>query len=83
RDLNCAFKLLRRSTLERAGLDAMAATGAAINAELLARLGKIGARIREVEVSHHPRRHGRQTGASPKVILRAFKEIASLYWRLR
>jgi len=83
KDLNCAFKLLRRSTLERAGLHDMAATGASINAELLARLGRIDARIREVEVSHHPRRYGRQTGASPKVILRAFKEIAALYWRLR
>jgi hypothetical protein len=61
----------------------MVATGAAINAELLARLGKVNARIREVEVSHHPRVRGRQTGASPRVILRAFKEIAVLYWRLR
>jgi glycosyltransferase involved in cell wall biosynthesis len=83
RDLNCAFKLLRRDTLERAGLHDMTATGAAINAELLARLGKANARIREVEVSHHPRIHGRQTGASPGVILRAFKEIVTLYWRLR
>jgi glycosyltransferase involved in cell wall biosynthesis len=83
RDLNCAFKLMRRRTLERAGLHDMAATGAALNAELLARLGRIDARIREVEVSHHPRVHGQQTGASPKVILRAFKEAAALYWRLR
>jgi glycosyltransferase involved in cell wall biosynthesis len=83
RDLNCAFKLVRRSTLERAGLHEMVSTGAAINAELLARLGKVNARIREVEVSHHPRRYGRQTGASPMVILRAFQEILALYWRLR
>jgi glycosyltransferase involved in cell wall biosynthesis len=83
RDLNCAFKLLRRTTLERAGLHEMVATGAAINAELLARLGKVNARIREVEVSHRPRVQGQQTGASPRVILRAFKEIAVLYWRLR
>jgi glycosyltransferase involved in cell wall biosynthesis len=83
RDLNCAFKLMRRDTLERAGLHDMAATGAALNAELLARLGRVGARIREVDVTHRPRTHGTQTGASPKVILRAFKETAILYWRLR
>ena len=83
RDLNCAFKLFRRSALERAGLYEMTATGAAINGELLARFGKISARIREVEVNHYPRLHGRQTGASPRVILRAFKELAAVYWRLR
>jgi hypothetical protein len=83
RDLNCAFKLMRRRTLERAGLHEMAATGASINAELFVRLSKVGARIREVEVSHRPRLHGQQTGASPRVIMRAFREIAVLYWRLR
>ena len=83
KDLNCAFKLFRRTTLERAGLEKMVSTGAAVNAELLARLGKLNARIREVRVSHYPRRYGRQTGGSPKVILRAFKEIIALYWRLK
>ena len=82
RDLNCAFKLFRRPALERAGLHEVVSTGAAINAELLTRLGKIHARIREVEVSHHGRPYGRQTGASPMVILRAFKEIFELYRRL-
>jgi glycosyltransferase involved in cell wall biosynthesis len=83
KDLDCAFKLCRRSTLERAGLREMVSTGAAVNAELVARLGRINARIAEVEVTHFPRRHGQQTGASPKVILRAFREIFALYWRLR
>jgi glycosyltransferase involved in cell wall biosynthesis len=83
RDLNCAFKLMRRATLERAGLRDMVAAGASVNAELLARLARVNARIREVEVTHRPRVHGRQTGASPLVILRAFKEISALYYRLR
>jgi glycosyltransferase involved in cell wall biosynthesis len=83
KDLNCAFKLFRRSALERAGLHEVVSTGAAINAELLTRLVRTNARVKEVEVSHHERSHGRQTGASPRVILRAFKEIFALYWRLR
>jgi glycosyltransferase involved in cell wall biosynthesis len=78
RDINCAFKLFRRSALERAGLRQVTSTGAAINAELLARLGRMKARIREVEVSHHPRCFGKQTGASPRVVMRAFKELFSL-----
>lgn len=83
RDLDCAFKLFRRDALARAGLQEMVSTGAAVNAELLARLGRVHARIREVEVTHYPRRFGRQTGASPRVVLRAFKEIFALYRRLR
>ena len=83
KDLNCAFKLFRRSALERAGLREVVSTGAAINAELLTRLARTNARIKEVEVSHHERSHGQQTGASPRVILRAFREIFALYWRLR
>jgi glycosyltransferase involved in cell wall biosynthesis len=82
RDLNCAFKLFRRPVLERAGLHMASSTGAAINAELLARLGKVNARIREVEVSHYPRRFGQQTGASPRVVVRAFKELLALYRQL-
>ena len=83
RDLNCAFKLFRRSILEQIGLDQLTSTGAMINAELLAKLGKVHARIREVEVQHYPRRYGRQTGASPGVILKAFKELFKLYSQLR
>ncbi len=83
RDLNCAFKLFRRATLERAGLFEVTSMGATINAELLARLGKVNAHIREVEVSHRPRRYGQQTGASPRVILRAFREFFRLYHQLR
>ncbi len=82
-DLNCAFKLFRRSILEKIGLDQLTSTGAMINAEILAKLGKVNARIREVEVQHYPRRYGRQTGAAPEVILRAFKELFQLYSRLR
>lgn len=83
KDLNCAFKLFHRSALERAGLHEVASSGAAINAELLVRLERANARIREVEVSHYPRRHGRQTGASPRVIVRALREFVVLYRRLR
>ena len=78
RDVNCAFKIMRRDTLVRAGLNEMRSTGAAVSAELLMRLGRAGASIVETEVRHLPRTHGRPTGASPQVILRAFRELAAL-----
>jgi len=52
-----------------------------ISAELMAQLtGR--AKICEVDVRHLPRVAGQQSGASLKVILRAFKELLLLRGRL-
>jgi hypothetical protein len=80
RDVNCAFKLLRRTAV--ADLE-LRSSGAAINAELLARAAARGLRLREVPVSHFPRRAGRPTGARPAVIARALVELAGLWRELR
>lgn len=80
RDVNCAFKLFRRSAL--AGI-APEADGAMVSAELLARLVRAGHRIVEVPVDHYPRRHGVPSGASPRVVARAFVELFRFYRRLR
>ena len=75
RDLNCAFKLIRRDLV--AGLD-LKSDGALINAELLGKAQRGGARIVEVGVHHLPRRGGTQTGGNPRVIERAFWELLAL-----
>jgi glycosyltransferase involved in cell wall biosynthesis len=79
RDVNCAFKLFRRDVLEGVRIRS---SGAFVNTEILARARAAGFRIKEVPVSHFPRRHGVQTGAHPKVVLRAFGELARLYGEL-
>jgi glycosyltransferase involved in cell wall biosynthesis len=80
RDVNCAFKLFRRSAL--AGIEPEA-DGAMVSAELMARLVRAGRRIVEVPVDHFPRRHGVPSGADPRVVARAFVELFHLYRRLR
>ena len=82
RDLNCAFKLFSREALDKIGLDKLSSDGAFINAEMLARLLRAGGTIKEVPVSHYPRTAGTQTGANPRVILRAFGELMRLRRRL-
>jgi glycosyltransferase involved in cell wall biosynthesis len=79
-DIDCGLKIFRRDLLE--GLD-LQAKGAMISAELMAQLAGRGANICEVDVHHLPRLAGEQSGASMKVILRAFKELLLLYKRLR
>lgn len=80
KDLNCAFKLIKKNAL--AG-DDFHSTGALISAELLLKLKLSGASIREVGVSHKPRIFGKQTGGSPKVILKALTELIKLHKKYR
>jgi glycosyltransferase involved in cell wall biosynthesis len=75
RDVDCAFKLIRRSVLAEVTL---AADGAMISTELLARVCQRGHRIVEVPVRHFPRPAGRPSGARPAVVARAFVELVRL-----
>lgn len=79
RDVNCAFKVFRRDVVQGVHIRSH---GAFVNTEILARARAAGFRIKEVPVSHFPRQHGVQTGAHPKVVLRAFGELARLYGEL-
>jgi len=76
RDMDCAFKLFRRSIFDELKMES---TGALISTEILARAARRGYRITQRGVHHYPRTAGKPTGGNPKVILRAFQEL----WRLR
>jgi glycosyltransferase involved in cell wall biosynthesis len=79
-DIDCGFKLFKREFLH--DLD-LRARGAMISTELMVKVAARGARICEVDVAHLPRLAGEQSGASVKVILRAFRELYDLYGELR
>ena len=78
RDIDCAFKLVRRRAFETVA-PSILSRGAAFSAEWLVLSKRAGFRIAEVPVSHLPRRAGSQTGARPDVIKRAFREL----WHFR
>ncbi len=80
RDVDCAFKLLRRQVFEKVEVTAQ---GAMISTQILASAHKHGFSITEVGVNHYPRVAGKQTGAKLRVILRAFVELFRLYRQLK
>jgi glycosyltransferase involved in cell wall biosynthesis len=80
RDVDCAFKLIRRDMLD--GLP-LTSGGAMIDTELLVRLRARGARLSELGVRHRPRLAGEQSGANPRVVLRAMRELQALRRELR
>ncbi len=75
RDIDCAFKLMKREVWERIQVSS---GGATFSAELLAKARRCGYRIVELPVTHRPRQAGQATGAKLHVIVRAFRELAWL-----
>jgi glycosyltransferase involved in cell wall biosynthesis len=80
KDINCAFKLYKRSIFDRIE---MRSTGALINTEILARAARHGYTITQIGVHHLPRTKGQQTGAKPRVVIRAFWELVKLYKQIK
>jgi glycosyltransferase involved in cell wall biosynthesis len=78
RDIDCGFKLFRRSVLDHVNLTTDTAF---LDTELLVGAKARGLRIVEAPVTHLPRTAGTQTGANFRVILRAF--VALFAYRLR
>ncbi len=79
RDVDCAFKLYRRAIFDDIRMDS---TGALISTEILARAVRKGYKVTQRGVHHYPRTAGRQTGANPRVIVRAFRELLKLRKRI-
>jgi glycosyltransferase involved in cell wall biosynthesis len=76
KDPDCACKLFRRAALEGIRVES---EGGFLSGELLVKLLQRKRSIAEVGVPHYPRIAGKQTGANPKVVLRAVRD----FWRLR
>ena len=80
KDVNCAFKLIRRDLLERMNLRS---EGALINTEVFVLARQLHARVVEVPILHYARTSGRQTGANLRVVVRAFSELLAFKAEMR
>ena len=76
RDVNFAFKVIKRKVLEKIILRS---EGSFINAELLIRANRMGFYICQIGVDYFVRRVGESTLASPRVILKIIQEMVRLY----
>ena len=80
RDINFSFKLIRREVLEAVELKS---EGSLIDAELIVKAKNLGFSIQQLGLDYFPRTRGRSTLSSPSVILKIFRELASLYPEMR
>ncbi len=79
RDIDCAMKVFRHHVFEGLRLDAESPF---LSAELLIKLNARGVKMDQVGVTHYPRTAGENTGASFRKILRTFRDIFKLRWKL-
>ena len=75
RDVDCAFKLFRRTVWQSVSVRSR---GATFSAEFLIKARRRGFRVTELPVSHYPRATGRATGAKLSVIVRAMSDLIQL-----
>jgi len=79
RDVDCAYKLVDRRSMNGLGLVGNAAV---ISPELITKLRRNGARVIERPVKHLARQHGKPTGAELAVIWRSVLELLGLTRRM-
>jgi glycosyltransferase involved in cell wall biosynthesis len=79
RDVDCAMKVMRTSFLRSIDIESRSAL---MNAELYIKAQRLGLRVAQVGVPHHPRTMGVRSGARPRAILRAIKELVLFRIRL-
>jgi glycosyltransferase involved in cell wall biosynthesis len=79
RDVDCDFRLLRRSVFDRISLESH---DGAICIELVRKLRDSGSRMVELPVHHYPRAYGTSQFFKPKRIIRALRGVATWYVRL-
>ena len=79
RDVDCDFRLLRRSVFDKITLES---SDGAICIELVRKLRDSGCRMVEVPVHHYARAYGTSQFFKPRRIVRALRGVATWYVRL-
>lgn len=82
KDVDCGFKMVKRQVLDNIPR-LESERGGMINAELAIKAKENGFRIKQIGVSHYPRRAGRATGASLNVIVKSFIDLFKLWKELK
>jgi glycosyltransferase involved in cell wall biosynthesis len=75
RDIDCAFKVFNRRVFNKVQIQSV---GAMVNTEIFAQIFRFGMTVKELPVSHFPRRHGQSTGGNVAVIVKAFRELIKI-----
>ena len=79
RDIDCDFRLIRKSIVDRLGLTCTSGT---VCVELVRKIELLAPRVVEVPVNHYPRLHGRSQFFRVKSLATTFIQLCRLYEQL-
>jgi glycosyltransferase involved in cell wall biosynthesis len=79
RDVDCDFRLMRRSIFDKVHLQC---DSGVICVEMMKKIEHAGFRLVEVPVHHYPRRHGNSEFFRIRHLSRVFVQLMSLWFRL-
>jgi len=79
RDLHWV-KVYRRTLLERITIQSSTPL---VDTELLVKSKRLGARMTEIGLPHHPRLSGKSNGATPRLLIKTFFDLLKLRLRLK
>jgi len=79
RDVDCDFRLVRRSSYNRVRL---ASTSGTICVEMVKSFQDAGLRFAEAPVQHYHRAYGKSQFFNFKRLFKTFRDLSSLWWRL-
>lgn len=79
RDIDCDFRLIRRSLMDHLVLESTSGT---ICLELVRKIEMTGCPVGEVGVNHYARLHGRSQFFRWRSLLTTARQFARLYWKL-
>ena len=78
-DVDCDFRLIRRSLLLKLNLKS---NSGSICVELVKKSQRAGARFRQVSIHHLPRKYGESQFFRPVRLVKTFAELIPLWWKL-
>jgi glycosyltransferase involved in cell wall biosynthesis len=79
RDVDCDFRLVRRSSYNRVRLSSTSGT---ICVEMIKSFQDAGLRFAEAPVNHYHRAYGKSQFFNFKRLFKTFRDLSSLWWRL-
>ncbi len=79
-DINCSLKVFRREIIKQIKIESKSGF---IDAEIMIKSLKRGAKIKQVEVKHKRRMHGIAGGGSPKTIFKILIEMIKFHQKLK
>lgn len=79
RDVDCDFRLMRRSVFDKVQLQS---DSGVICAEMMTKISRAGFRIAEVPVHHYERQHGKSQFFNFPRIFRVVRQLSMLWFRL-